>query len=75
MRQKHHTQDGAKPLYIGTQTAADLLGICGRTLHTYLKQGLIPHYRMGRVIRFKTDELIQFIEQDCRVATRDEVLR
>jgi hypothetical protein len=30
---------------------------------------------MGRVIRFKTDELIQFIEQDCRVATRDEVLR
>lgn len=49
-------------VWLSTNEAAERLGITSRTLYRMVDQGDLPAYRMGRVIRFKTDEVDAFIE-------------
>lgn len=52
--------------WINTDEAARRLGITTRTLYRFMDRGEIPSYRMGRVFRFRIDDLDAFIES-CRV--------
>ena len=48
--------------WVGTQEAAERLGITLRTLYRFLDEGQIPAYKMGRVIRIKEADLDAFVE-------------
>lgn len=48
--------------WLGTTEAAERLGVVPRTLYRMIDEGLIPAYKMGRVIRVKSDDLQAFLE-------------
>lgn len=52
--------------WLSTKRSADVLGITPRTLYRFIDDGMIPAYRMGRVIRLKQSDVAQFIE-NCRI--------
>ena len=47
------------------QTAL-FLDVSVRTLHTWVKRGSVPHYRVGRRVYFIEADLLRWIET-CRV--------
>jgi excisionase family DNA binding protein len=53
--------------------AAVISGLPLRSFHKYVKEGLIPCYKIGRHRLFKKDELVDAI-QKCRIGTVAEVL-
>jgi excisionase family DNA binding protein len=48
--------------WLSTAEAARRLGITPRTLYRFIDQGELPAYRLGRVIRLKAAEVVDFIE-------------
>jgi excisionase family DNA binding protein len=48
---------------MGTREACERLGVTLRTLYRFIDEGQLPAYKMGRVIRLKSDELDAFIER------------
>jgi excisionase family DNA binding protein len=52
--------------WLSTARAAVRLGITPRTLYRFVDRGDVEAYRIGRVLRFRLDELDQFIER-CRI--------
>jgi excisionase family DNA binding protein len=53
-------------VWLSTARAASRLGITPRTLYRFVDRGDVEAYRIGRVLRFRLDELDQFIER-CRI--------
>jgi excisionase family DNA binding protein len=51
---------------LSTARAAARLGITPRTLYRFVDRGDVEAHRIGRVLRFRLDELDQFIER-CRI--------
>ena len=49
------------PDWLGTPDAARYLGLRAPTLYRLIDDGLLPAYRMGRVIRIKVSDLDAFI--------------
>ena len=47
--------------WLGTPDAANYLGLRAPTLYRLIDEGLLPAYRMGRVIRIKVTDLDAFI--------------
>jgi excisionase family DNA binding protein len=47
--------------WLGTPDAANYLGLRAPTLYRLIDEGLLPAYRMGRVIRIKLSDLDRFI--------------
>ncbi len=54
--QESHTE------WLGSKETAELLGISLRTTYRLVDDGQLPAYQIGRVIRFKRDEVEAFIE-------------
>ena len=53
----------SEPLrWLGTTEAAEHLGVVPRTLYRMIDEGLIPAYKMGRVIRIKASDLDAYLE-------------
>ena len=48
--------------WYGTTEAAERLGVVPRTLYRMIDEGLIPAYKMGRVIRLKETDLDAYLE-------------
>jgi excisionase family DNA binding protein len=48
--------------WIGTTTAAEILGVASRTLYRLIDSGSLPAYRIGRVIRLRHHELEDYIQ-------------
>jgi excisionase family DNA binding protein len=48
--------------WLGTTEAAEFLGVVPRTLYRMIDEGLIPAYKMGRVIRLRADDLDDFLQ-------------
>lgn len=48
--------------WLGTTEAAEVLGVVPRTLYRMIDEGLVPAYKMGRVIRLKASDLEAFLE-------------
>ncbi len=47
---------------MGVPEAAEYLGVGMRTVYKFLNQGLIPAYKLGRVIRMKREDVDAFLE-------------
>ena len=43
--------------------AMEILGICRATLSAYVREGVVPAYRLGKSLRFKRSELENSLEQ------------
>jgi len=46
-----------QPEYIGRKDAAKILGVSLVTLGEYVKNGIVPSYRLASRVRFKSDEV------------------
>lgn len=60
--------------FVDAREAATFLGIPLRSLHQYVRQGLVPSYKLGRHRLFRRFELVHAL-QSTNKATRDEILR
>jgi excisionase family DNA binding protein len=52
-----------KPSILTADDAAKLLGISRRTLCKKTADGQIPHFKIGKVVRFNLSELRKYIER------------
>ncbi len=43
-----------------------------RTIDSWMQQGLLPYYKIGRSVSFKWSEVEKHLSQLCRVCHRDE---
>jgi excisionase family DNA binding protein len=50
-------------LSYSVQEAAAAIGVSSRTVHDFVKDGSIKHFRMGTRVLIPTDVLREFIEQ------------
>ena len=68
-------------LTVSTEEAADLLGVCPRTVSNLAKRGELPVIRIAGCVRYSREDLIEFIRQrskretDCTVGTRESVVQ
>jgi predicted DNA-binding transcriptional regulator AlpA len=53
--------------YIDKHECARLLGRTVRSVDTYMAEGLIPYYKLGRTVAFKWSEVDAHIRQNHRV--------
>lgn len=61
---------GAEPL-VDVQHVAEMLGVRAAWVYERVAAGQLPHYKVGRYIRFKVSELEGFL-QSCRRGRRSE---
>jgi excisionase family DNA binding protein len=47
--------------WINTEEAAQFLGVTTRTIANYRERGLIPFAQVGRVIRYRREDLNRFL--------------
>ncbi len=52
---------------INYKQAAEYLGTTPGTLRIWIHQGRVPHYKLGKAVRFKQDDLDAWLNKDCRV--------
>jgi len=50
------------------KAAADFLSVRASTLYMWAASGKIPHIRLGRTVRFKMAQLIEFIDNNSVTA-------
>jgi excisionase family DNA binding protein len=60
--------------FMCAKEAAAWLGVPLRSLHHYVRQGLLPSYKLGRHRLCRKAELLSALDAD-RTATRSEILR
>ena len=60
--EKNQEQNVERPAY-GVREGATAIGVSSRTLHDYIRDGSIAHFRMGTRVLIPADELKAFIEQ------------
>jgi excisionase family DNA binding protein len=58
--------------FLNVNEVGEYLGIKISTLYFYVENGNIPHYRVGRLIRFKKLEIDQWMEGNKKEARRSE---
>ena len=56
--------------WVGVRDIAEHLGISRRTLYNRMQEGLIPHVRIGRRVRFKLSEVDEAMKRRLGVAAR-----
>ena len=67
--------------YMKVQEASEFLRTSTSSIYKMTMNSTIPHYKIGRGLRFKKEELIQFVEngdagKGTRIVTSDlEILR
>ena len=52
--------------WMSTEEAAARVGVASRTLYRFIDEGHLRAYRFGRVIRLKTADVEEYIE-NCRI--------
>lgn len=57
--------------FLNVQEAAVFLGISVDTIYSWTMRKQIPHYKLGRLVRFKRSELIAYME-GLRVEAKGE---
>lgn len=51
-------------LYVGRDTAAEMLEVSTRTIDDAIKAGLLAAFRVGRRVLIRRDALIEFAERE-----------
>ena len=68
------TENPGNREFLRAREAAIWLGVPLRSLHQYVRQGLLPSYKLGRHRLFRKGELLSALGAD-RTASRSEILR
>ncbi len=55
-----------KPLFLTIEEVALLLRKKERTIREWCYAKTIPHYKVGRSIRFRLDEVMDWLQKECR---------
>ncbi|MGD0915810.1 MAG: helix-turn-helix domain-containing protein [Thermodesulfobacteriota bacterium] len=58
--------------FLNIKELGEYLGIKTSTLYFYVENGSIPHYRVGRLIRFKRQDIDQWMEGNKKEVPRPE---
>ena len=58
-----------KPDLVGTRGAARALDVHEHTVRKLVREGRLPHYRIGKIIKFNEAELLASVKRD---ATKDK---
>jgi len=53
------------PLALRPREAARALGVCGKTLWSWTKAGIVPHVRIGKAILYPVDLLQEWLHQQA----------
>ncbi len=59
----HQKPRDMDPLLLSPRQASRALAISERTLFTLTKSGVVPHIRIGKLVRYSVDALREYIEQ------------
>jgi excisionase family DNA binding protein len=59
----HQKPKDIDPLLLSPRQASRVLSISERTLFTLTKSGVVPHIRIGKLVRYSVDALKKYIEQ------------
>ena len=51
------------------------LGVSVRTVEEWMSYGLVPYYKVGSTVRFKWSDVERHLDQRCRVAPRNPLIR
>ena len=57
------------PKLYDIRDVAKILGVKPSTIYTWIKQGKIPHIRIGRLIRFTLEQIDGFLQGNIRQTT------
>ncbi len=52
---------------------AEYLGVTKRTVMTYKKKGILPYYQVGRVLRFRREDVYNHIENNLMFNSNEVV--
>ena len=59
--QAHRMPDG--PVLLTAREAALLLGLRESTLRDHTRRGLVPHLRIGRLLRYREADLLAWLDE------------
>lgn len=59
------------PLVLRPREAAQMLGVCQRTLSRWTQRGLIPHIRRGHIVLYPVDALREWLRESAYRTVRD----
>lgn len=62
-KQHHDANPGSPDGFVGVDEAARLLNTTEKAIYNMVARGEIPHFRLGRRLRFSRPGLVRFIEQ------------
>ena len=48
--------------FIDNDEAAEILGCSPKTLRVWVSQKKVPHYKVGRAVRFRRADLLEWLE-------------
>ena len=54
---------------VSADSIAELLGVPATWVRDHARAGTIPHYRHGRYVRFREDEVLAWVDE-CRAGGR-----
>lgn len=49
--------------FLDINELSELLSISKGTLYSWIHEGYIPHYKINRLVRFKEDEIMEWLEK------------
>lgn len=53
--------------YMTVQQVADYLKLSHLTIRRYVREGILPHYKINRLILLKKSEIDEWLAQTCKV--------
>lgn len=59
--------------FINVKRVAQLLDIKDKTIYKWAENGFIPHYRAGKLLRFKEEEVIAWMETKKATSEKKQV--
>lgn len=61
-------------VFLNAKEAAEMLSFSRQNIYKLVEKGELPFYKIGAAVRFKKDELLNYIAKK-RVPTNDELLQ
>jgi excisionase family DNA binding protein len=65
------TPDTEQKLFVGRETAAQMLDVSTRTIDDAIREGLLPASRVGRRVLIRVEALIRYAEREPKAADLD----
>ena len=71
-RRKKPLEENISAEFFGIRAASTYLGIKVKTLYFLVEKGQVPHYRVGKLIRFKRSEIDEWMERNRKECVAPE---